>query len=50
MALWNEQNMFRGLRVEIPKREHIVILVDNRAGDLARCDFTENTIFHRKPQ
>lgn len=48
MPLRNEQNMFRSLRVEIPKREEILLLVDDRCGDLAQCNTTEDATLRRR--
>jgi hypothetical protein len=49
VPLWNEQNVFRSLWVEIPKREEILLLVDDRCWDLAQRDTTEDATLRRCP-
>lgn len=46
----NHQNMRRGLRVKVPKRDGIIIAVNDLCGNLARCDAAENTIHKPKTQ
>ncbi len=43
----DEQNMVRGLRVDILERHHVLILVDNLCRYLTIRNFAEQAIFHR---
>ena len=46
MLLWNDENVFRSLRIKITKCEHGVVLIDLRRGNLPLCNLAKNTICH----
>lgn len=46
MTLWNQQNMGRGLRIDVPKRQSIVILPNHICFHFLVCDLTENAVSH----
>jgi hypothetical protein len=48
VPLRNEQNVFRSLRVEVPKRQEMLLLVDDRCGDLAQRNTTEDAALRRR--
>jgi hypothetical protein len=46
MLLGNEQDMNRGLRVDIPEGDHFVVLEEQVAGDFSFYDFAEEAVGH----
>jgi hypothetical protein len=49
MELWNDHEVHRRRRVDIVKRENIVVLVYLPARNRAGYDFAENAIFQVTP-
>src|SRR6266436_1399030 len=47
MAAGNDQDVVWRLGIDVLKRYHVFILVDNFTGYLSGCDLAEQAVFHR---
>jgi hypothetical protein len=45
----NNQDVNRGLGIDVPERDDLIVLVNDIAGDHARGDFTEQAFGHATP-
>src|SRR5581483_4372074 len=48
VLLRNDEHMRRTLRIDVVEREHAVVFVDDRRGDLASGDFAEEAVGHTR--
>jgi len=46
MLLWDDENVLRSLRIEITKREHLIILIDLCRRNLSLCNLTKDAVRH----
>ena len=44
VLLGDDQNMYRGLRIDIRKGEHVIVLKEASDGNCARGDFAEEAV------
>lgn len=46
MLFWHNQKMYRGSRIDVVKRDEILIFENSSRWNLFRRDFTENAVSH----